>query len=347
MSTNLFAAFMTRKRTQRRLTKVLKITTPNGIVEKGFVPIGGIEQWIMIRGEDRGNPVLLFVHGGPGSPYSIFTPMLRGWERYFTVVQWDERGAGKTFRKNGKAGRGALTIERLAQDGIELAEYLRGHLRQEQIVLVGSSVGSIIGTTMAKRRPDLFSAYVGTDQNTSAAGLARTYEITLEWLRSAGNRRGVQAVERLGSRLYQLGPKEWTEMNRWAIRANPSIPNMIDDIMLPAMLASPDHTLRDLSDIFAGMIFSREQLLQEMLTFDLRRQGMRFEVPFFVFQGESDALTPTDLAKAFFDDVEAPRKEFVLIRQSGHLAAFARPEQFLAELRSRVRPLALAARSAA
>lgn len=342
MSTSTLNMMLMRKHNQRKNTKALIMKTPNGIVEQRFVPIGGIDQWITIRGEDRSHPVLFFVHGGPASPYSVFTPLLRGWEKHFTVVQWDQRGAGKTFRRNGISGTGKITFERLASDGIEVAEYLRRRLGQQRIILVGSSVGSIIGTTMAKQRPDLFSAYVGTDQNASAAGLKRSYQITLEWLRAANNTKGVKAVEKLGSRLDRLTPKEWNRLNHWTIEANPSIPNMISDIMLPAMMSSPDHTLRDLSDISKGMKYSVDQLFHALMTFDLRTLGMRFDVPFFVFQGDTDALTPASSARGYFDAIEAPHKEFVLIQHCGHLAAFARPDQFLAELLKRVRPLVVA-----
>jgi pimeloyl-ACP methyl ester carboxylesterase len=197
---------------------------------------------------------------------------------------------------------------------------------------------------MAKRRPDLFSAYVGTDQNASAAGLRVSYQLTLDGLRSQANAKGVRAVEKLGSRLADLTPKEWNQLNRWTIKAYPAIPNMVTDLMLPAMLTSPNHSLRDVQDIAAGMTFSTAALFRELMTFDLRQLGLRFDVPFFVLQGESDALTPTSVAKEYFDAVEAPHKEFVLIERAGHLAAFARPQQFLAELLTRVRPLVAAER---
>jgi pimeloyl-ACP methyl ester carboxylesterase len=342
MATNLALTFLTRGRTRRRLARELAIRTPNGIVEKGFVRIGGIDQWISIRGEDRANPVLLIVHGGPGSIYSIFTPLLRAWEAHFTVVQWDQRGAGKTFRRNGKSGSGALSFDRLVSDGIELAGYLREHLGQPRIILVGSSVGSILGTMMVKRRPDLFAAYVGTDQNDRAQTLRLSWQITRDWLRAAGNAKGVTAVERLGRRLDHLTPKEWTTLHQWTIKANTRIPNMINDLLLPAMLTSPDHTLADLQAMTAGMNFSTGALFRELMTFDLRALGPRFDVPFFVFQGESDALTPTAAAEDYFESVEAPHKAFVLIRQAGHLAAFARPQQFLDALLTHVRPLVVA-----
>jgi len=100
-----------RKVRQRRVAKALTIGTPNGIVEERFVQIGGIEQWIQIRGQDRTNPVLLILHGGPGWPNATFTLALRSWERHFTVVQWDQRGVSKTLGKNGKEGSGEMTFE--------------------------------------------------------------------------------------------------------------------------------------------------------------------------------------------------------------------------------------------
>src|SRR5579864_1714040 len=141
------------------------ITTPSGIDEANYVKIGGLEQWITIRGEDRKNPVLLLLHGGPGDAtnpwgYAGF----RTWLKYFTVVQWDQRGAGRTFGRNGAAAASTITIERMAQDGIELAELLSKRLQKDKIVLVGHSWGSILGVFMAKARPQLFYAFVGTGQ---------------------------------------------------------------------------------------------------------------------------------------------------------------------------------------
>jgi pimeloyl-ACP methyl ester carboxylesterase len=106
----------------------LEIDTPNGIVEQRFVKVGGIDQWLQLRGEDRNNPVLLVLHGGPGWPNAVFTLPLRPWEQHFTVVQWDHRGTGKTLRRTGKAGSGEMTFDRRITDAIELIECLRGHL---------------------------------------------------------------------------------------------------------------------------------------------------------------------------------------------------------------------------
>src|SRR5215510_3514294 len=128
-----------------------------------YVTIGGTDQWLQIRGTDRANPVLLVVHGGPGSPYSVFTPLLREWERDFTVVHWDRRGCGRTLRRNGTPVADDLTFERMVADGIEVSRFLCEHFDTEKIILMAGSMGTIIGLPMVRRHPELFSAYVGTD----------------------------------------------------------------------------------------------------------------------------------------------------------------------------------------
>src|SRR5262245_58628530 len=112
---------------QSRLT----IDTPRGINEATFVSIGGIDQWIQIRGQDRDNPVLLWLNGGPGASMIPATPVLLPFEKNFTVVLWDQRGEGRTFQRSGRAIAPTMTIERMAQDGIEVAQYLRDHLHKE------------------------------------------------------------------------------------------------------------------------------------------------------------------------------------------------------------------------
>src|SRR3954452_576348 len=119
---SILTALALRPSRQRALRHDALITAPDAIVESPFVPIGGVEQWLQIRGENRSNPVLLVVHGGPGSPYSVFTPVMREWERHFTVVHWDRRGAGRTLRRNGFHPE-ELTFERMVDDGIEVAEF--------------------------------------------------------------------------------------------------------------------------------------------------------------------------------------------------------------------------------
>lgn len=148
------------------IADIQKIVTPNGIDETGIVTLGKARQVINIRGNDRANPVLLYIHGGPGS---VEMPMAwsfqRPWEDYFTVVQWDQRGAGRSYALNDPATLApTLTLERYRDDAIELIQYLQGHLGKDKVFVLGHSFGSAVGLAVAQRRPDLLHAYIGMGQ---------------------------------------------------------------------------------------------------------------------------------------------------------------------------------------
>jgi pimeloyl-ACP methyl ester carboxylesterase len=332
-----------RKARQRRVAKALEITTPNRIVEQRFVKLGGIDQWIQVRGEDRDNPALLVLHGGPGWPNAVFTLPLRPWEQHFTVVQWDHRGAGKTLRRNGKPGSGPMTFDQRVADAIELIDFLRQHLGVEKVIVLAESMGTLTGLPLAKRRPELLHALVVTDLYVNmAANEARKYQLTLERLRAAGNTKGIAALERIGADPARWDLGAWNTNMAWAFRTNVPTPNLDRKLLFPLALSSPLYTLRDLSSLFTGFQWSTAQMFHELTTYDARRLGAGFEVPFFLFQGETDVITLTSLAEDYFQEVEAPTKELALIKDAGHFAAFTQPQRFLTDLVTRVRPLASA-----
>jgi pimeloyl-ACP methyl ester carboxylesterase len=324
---------------QRQAAKALEITTPNGVVEQRFIELGGTDQWILIRGEDRDNPVLLVLHGGPGWPNAVFTLPLRSWERHFTVVQWDHRGAGKTLGRTGKAGSGPMTFDQRVADAVELIDLLRQHLGVDKVILLAESMGTLTGLPLVKRRPDLVAALVVTDLYVNmAANETRKYQLTLERLRAAGNANGVAALEAIGPDPAHWDLGAWNTNMAWAFRTNLPTPNLDRRLLFPLALTSPLYSLRDLYSLFVGFQWSTAQMFQELKAYDARRLGTRLEVPFFLFQGETDVITLTTLAEEYFAEVEAPTKELALIPDAGHFAAFTRPDQFLTELRTRVRP---------
>jgi pimeloyl-ACP methyl ester carboxylesterase len=323
-----------RKAHQRRKAKALEIGTPNGIVEQRFVKLGGIDQWIQIRGEDRANPVLLVLHGGPGWPNAVFTLPLRPWEQHFTVVQWDHRGAGKTMRRNGKAGSGPMTFDQRVADAVELIEFLRRHLSVDKVVVLAESMGTLTGLPLALRRPDLLHALVVTDLYVNmAVNEARKWQLTLKRLRAAGTTRGVTALEGIGPDPASWDLRAWNTNMAWAFKTNLPTPKLDRRLLFPLALSSPLYSLRDLASLFVGFQWSTAQMFQELRAYDARRLGSRFEVPFFLFQGEADVITLTSLATEYFHEVQAPAKGLALIPDAGHFAAFTHPDRFLAELR--------------
>ena len=317
------------------------IRRPGSVDEAAFVPIGGIEQWITIRGQDRANPVLLFLHGGPGDVTSCWTfSLFAPWEKYFTVVQWDQRGAGRTLEKSGPSIAPTLTVERIAQDGIELSEYLRKQLAKDKIILVAHSFGSIIGLQMVHKRPDLFFAYVGTGQvadETKTSEVA--YSALLQHAHAVDNQEAI-------SELTSIGPPPWNSssvgygvLREWANRFEHADDFIYGTIGLT--LVAPGCSVSDINESVAGQILSGARLVPQSLSSGPKQLGLTFSVPIFFFQGAEDFTTPTALARSYLGAIRAPEKAFVTIPDAGHFAVFMRPDQFLAILVNRVRPLAV------
>jgi pimeloyl-ACP methyl ester carboxylesterase len=335
------ALLIHRKLRQREQIASLRFESAQGIIEQSFIPIGGIEQCISIRGENRHNPALLVLHGGPGSCYSIFTPHLRSWEKHFTVVQWDQRGAGRTFKRMGSRGSGEMSMKQLTADTIEVAEYLRAHLCQGRILLLASSMGSTFGLQAARIRPDLFYAYVGTDQNVGMVrGREQRHRQLLDRLRAHGMLKGARTVERIGADATNWTSRDFTAIAQWTMKSDPPSFRRTMKLLKDAVWYAPGWTLWDIRAFVKGMHFSLEQLLPEMVRYDAWAAGTCFNLPIFLFQGENDLLTLAAEAQAYFDDLEAPAKRMELIPDAGHFAMFLQPERFLEKLLAYARPLA-------
>jgi pimeloyl-ACP methyl ester carboxylesterase len=319
---------------QKETARKLIVNTKNGIYEKRFITVGKIEQWITIRGQDKCNPVMLFLHGGPGSTYTPFNSWLLDWEKYFTLIQWDQIGSGKTYKKNGEINN--LSFERLAQDGIELVKIICGYLNCKKIILLGSSAGSLIGIKMIKQSPELFYAYIGANQNSPDTGIS--YRILMEYARNK-DKKALKLLENIGPNKKRWTKDDVDKINRIAIKIDMNGPNMIFDLMLPAILYDNESTMDDIKIMNKGMDYALEKLHQEMINFDFDSIGYQFKIPFFIFQGEFDIITPIEDAQKYFEKIQSPYKEFVIIKSAGHLAEFANTKEFLNELAHKVLPM--------
>jgi len=310
-----------------------------GVDEALFAPIGGIDQWMTIRGQNRANPVLLLLHGGPGLALSpVPRSMFATWTRDFTLVQWDQRGAGRTYGRSGPLGAD-VTIARMAMDGVEVAEFLRGHLHAPKILIVAVSWGSILGVHMVRMRPDLFSAFVGTGQVVNhREGKAIAYWQLLAEARTRLDRRAIEELETNGPPPYPSMAKA-TVHTKWANSYEPGAPSRWDALRM--VLFESDAGPGDLRDYARGLRDSDDHFREEGDAVDVRSLGTTFDVPFFVFQGAADNVAPPSLASAYVEAITAPHKEFVAIADAGHNVAATRSSEFLALLRERVRPFAL------
>lgn len=181
----------------RAVVAASQLTPPGAIYEHKAIKIGGIDQWITIRGNKPENPILLFIHGGPGSPMMPESwTFQRPWEDYFTVVQWDQRGAGKTFSAAHRKVDKTLTIDRMQADAEELIDWLRHTYGKDKIFVMGHSWGSVLGLRIAQHRPEALFAYIGVGQVINLQrNEAVSYELTLARAEAVGNAEAVRQLK--------------------------------------------------------------------------------------------------------------------------------------------------------
>ena len=186
---------------------------PIQLNESMYVRIGGIDQWLQISGTNPSNPVLLWLNGGPGASTVSSICLYKSWERMFTIVMWDQRGEGKTFERSGESVAASMTINKMSDDGIEVAQYLRHHLHKRKIILLGHSWGSILGIHMIVKRPDLFVAYVGTGQ---VVNLHRQFEEGYPKLleRAAINSQAQDELKKIGPPPWENEHPYWIHLQR-------------------------------------------------------------------------------------------------------------------------------------
>lgn len=300
----------------------------------GFVPIGGVEQWLSLRGASSDAPVLLFLHGGPGEAMSPFIDMFAPWERGFTIGVWDQRGSGRTFGRN-RGAQGEVSLDRLSADVVEIAGYLRGRFNQRKIVLVGQSWGSVLAWSVIHQRPDLFSAYVGTGQAVSWSHALVAREAYARAQATAANDTEALAALDAAARLPLTDLARANASRRWIMGA--------DDLAFietqRRYVGNPPPQTGDVADWIEGYGFAAEALTPAVLAFDAYASGPRADIPVIVVQGRDDRITPTSVAEQFVADLTAPAKHFAVI-DGGHFACYTNAEAFAAVLAERVLQLA-------
>jgi pimeloyl-ACP methyl ester carboxylesterase len=319
----------------------LVLKSPRAVQEAMYVQLGGVDQWVQIRGEDRANPVLLFVHGGPGNAISPFAALFRPWEKDFTVVIWDQRCAGKTFARGGVQTCRGMSLARVAADGVELSEFLKQRLHKSKIVVLGHSWGTMVGLRMVHDRPDLYSAYVGTGQVVSIPEKEPVvYDRAMAHLRAAHDEAGVRALQAIGRPPYRSSDDLLAERNLSLRHDSPAERGMV--VRLAGIgLVAPGWSLRDAYQYFQASPHAEDATFKDTADYDARALGPTFQIPIFVFSGADDNVTPAALAQSYVERLKAPHAEFVSLPGAGHNAVLTEPEVFLRELDARVRPIAV------
>jgi pimeloyl-ACP methyl ester carboxylesterase len=309
---------------------------PGSIAEVAYLNLGGLDQWVMIRGQSVANPPLILLHGGPGlSETGFFRRFNAPLERSFTVVYWDQRGAGKSFDRD--IPRSSMTVERFVSDLEELDGAVCARLGAARVVLFGHSWGSALGVLFAARFPERVSAYVGSGQiGDWAAGDSASYDFALAEARRLGKRRVVRKLSAIGPPPHSVEAL-WTErmcLSRLEGRLRPRALWRLGR----AVIGSPEASILDLPAAMRGFRFSLDAMWSQVSRLNLIELVPSLRMPVFLLLGRRDHWVPPETSVAYLDALSAPSKELVWFERSGHEPFVDEPERFNAVMADLVRP---------
>lgn len=320
------------------------IVNPNGIQERYKATIGGVNQWVYVRGQNKENPIILFVHGGPASPISpVMWMFQRPIEEYFTVINYDQRASGKTYNANDTLTlKNTIKISQYVDDAIQLAELVKKKYKKRKVILMGHSWGTIISMNAALKRPDLFYAYVGIGQVINTKDNER---LSVEYaVKEATKLNNTTALQELASIAPYPGNTPITRPRIIIARKWPQYYGGLtafrndSKYFFQAPLLSPEYSDEDTEAIDKGNRFSLGKILPEFLNVNFK-EIKSFPIPVFMFMGRHDYTTPSEPTDQWLKNVKAPIKKGIWFENSAHLIPFEEPGKMLVTLLNEVRPV--------
>lgn len=323
-------------------TSTKKITSPKGISEIQYLDINNLKQYVLIRGKDTSNPVLLFLHGGPGASA---TALLRKFnselENHFTVVYWDQRNAGKSYNK--KTPNKEIKVAKYIQDVDTLTAYLKNRFNVDKIFLIGHSWGSRLGLYAIQKNPENYFGYVGIGQElASYEGELISYQYTLKRAKEINNLKAIKELEEIGEpqsgdykEMYKNGFWGGVKQKYWLLKLGGerfNKTNYTDWIF--SIWGSREYSFFDLIRYGKASGFSAGNIIfdPDFNNIDFFKQIPEVKVPVFFISGAYDYNTPWELVQKYASEIKAPKKEFIKFEKSGHSPVFEEPKKFNEEI---------------
>ena len=316
---------------------------PGSFSEKVWIEVNGIKQGMFIRGENPQNPVVLYLHGGPGTPMLQFISYLEKLEKnerlekYFTICYWDQRGAGMTYSK--KTDPLAMTVKQMVEDTHKVTEYLKSRFGQNKIYLLGHSWGTYLGLKTVEKHPENYLAYIGVGQVTNQTESERlAYDYMLSHAKEINDNDVIKKLENYDPFAdnfpelnYLVKARSETLMKYGIGHLHQGLPEGItfNGMVFRALFGFKGYTLKEKINWFLGADFSMIHLFPVILKNDLSVSSRKFEVPFYIVHGDYDYQVSQVLAKKYFDVLEAPKKEFFSFADSAHSPNLEEPERFV------------------
>lgn len=287
--------------------------------QEEYVSLSGVSHYLLHYPAKPEDPVLLFIHGGPGQSESCLAYIVEAYSaRNYNIVYYDQRGAGKTYLKNKKAKPDTALLK---QDLLELVQYLKKRYHKEKIGILGHSWGSVLGSMFALEHPEHTLLYIGCGQVINLMENERTGFAKLKQaVEKAGDRKDLKKLAKIGE--YPVRDFDMAVYRRMGmvrnLQAKYKLAASFDKNTIKLFRKSPIMGIRDLLPLAAGMIVNM-QVMKELMAFDLRAHGLCYQVPVYYVLGELDQQTPVEIGIQYFNEIEAPDKKLYLISNAGHL----------------------------
>jgi pimeloyl-ACP methyl ester carboxylesterase len=308
---------------------------PGSLSEKIYVPINGVKQGMIIKSKDVRNPVLLYLHGGMPD-YFLTQKYPTGLEDYFTVIWWEQRGSGMSYR----AGMPPVTVEQLISDTLAVTNYARQRFGKDKMYLMGHSGGTFIGIQAAARAPELYEAYIGVAQMSNQLKSEQlAYDYMLAQFKANGSADMVRKLEAAPVTMTNGTPEAYRAvrdqaMHRLGIGTTHDMRSILSGIVLPSW-ESRDYTLSEKVTTWRAKAAAGVSIVWDtVLATDLTKQVPELRIPVYFFSGKYDYTVNSTLAKNYFEQLKAPVKGFYTFEQSAHSPIF--------EERDKVRKIVLA-----
>lgn len=314
-------------------------TLPGSIASMDRIVLNGVQQQIIIRGVDTSKPIILMLHGGPGTMHSPFIGMLhtKELEENFIVVQWDQRGAGLSYSND--LSKADMNIDILIEDTIDLTNYLRKRFRKDKIYILGHSFGSGLGFNVLMRTPNYKKLFKGFISIGEAGSTKRRFNESIKWLEAEAIKRGdKKAVKELKS-IAVFDPLNMKHNKIWKKYLSEYKGDVYrtegkEEWMRYLKNAPEWKSIKGINVLFwlKGNKVSRHIIDKEFVDYDLFRDLPNVEIPVVFFAGRYDYQTPSKVAKDYFDILQTPYKKFIWFEESSHMLPFEEIRKFNNEI---------------